>query len=555
MEHYNCDCNKKLPTNADFVIVGAGTAGAAAAKLLSKCFSVIVLEKGVNEDDNPLISDPLAAGILARGHINDFFAPWGHAVPTNTGRLFPSVNGLVDGGGSSVNGMQTVRGSKGFFKKLYDITEKPHWHPDNIFKIYKRMENFNGSADPVAHGFNGPIDVRESTDNEQASALFANAASIVANIPYNVDYNNKEFPLGSFTDYQLFQTPNKNRESSSTAYLFNLEPYDKCGIVYTSKCKNLYLYHNATVNNVVFDECKKVAKKVSATINGKNILFTANKGIIISSGFWSSTILQRSGIGEKKLLEDNCIKVIYDNPNVGKNSQNHILVTLTGLGEIPGVVTDPQALYTGGAFAPDPSTPENRERAIQYIGIASPGAYTVIGIPVVPKSKGTININNADPTKMGNYNFNYFTNPADMLTAIAMIKDMSAMLIEMGLTPINTFNNDVEIEQYILKSYNQTYHWAGTCSMGKNPDTSVTDGNFKVHGVDNLYVVDNSAYPVVPDGNTAYPAFLAGNIIAKLMYKKYCYDVNIDIEDKPKNKPYVKYDIPNNYKKLSVIAI
>ena len=65
--------------------------------------------------------------------------------------------------------------------------------------------------------------------------------------------------------------------------------------------------------------------------------------------------MQRSGVGNKTFLRDNCIKVVYDNPNVGKNLQTHTLITLTGLGTVPSVVTDPQALYTGGAFVPVPS--------------------------------------------------------------------------------------------------------------------------------------------------------------------------------------------------------
>nr|QBK89992.1 MAG: flavin-containing amine oxidoreductase [Pithovirus LCPAC101] len=553
----------KISTCADFVIVGAGTAGAAAAKLLSRHYSVILLEKGINSDSDQLISDPLASGVLARAYINKYFAPFGHAQLTDTGRLFPVVTGLLDGGSSSVNGMQVVRGTEPYFQKIYDVTGKSQWKPSNVFKTYREMENFNGTANPIAHGLGGPVDIRQATDNVPASELFAQSVSNVTGLPYNIDYNNITKPNGSFVEYQLFQTPEKNRESSSTAYLSNLSSCDRCGDVYEQKtrCGDLTLYHKATVDKVLFEYddkcCKNVARKVKACVNGSEIIFTAKKCIIISAGFWSSTILQRSGVGEKAFLKDNCIKVIYDNPNVGKNLQNHTLITLTGVGAIPGVVTDPQALYTGGAFVPDPSLMGSVDRAIQYIGISSPGAYTVIGIPLNPKSTGTLNIYNSDPTKMGNYVFNYFDDPADMLTAIAMVKQMSEFLVDMGLTPTETFNNDAEVEEYILTSYGQTFHWAGTCSMGKSHHNSVINGNFKVHGVEGLYVADDSIYPTVPDGNTAYPAFLAGNLIAKLLSEKYSCGCKIKskvfVSDKKKQKDYVKCNIPKYFenKKLN----
>ena len=566
--HKNCGkCGRnKNPTCADFVIVGAGTAGAAAAKLLSRHHSVILLEKGINSDGDQLISDPLASGVLARAYINKYFAPFGHAELTDTGRLFPVVTGLLDGGGSSVNGMQVVRGTESFFQKIYDVTGKSQWKPQNVFKTYREMENFDGTANPIAHGYDGPVDVRQATDNVPASELFAQSVSNVTGLPYNIDYNNRTQPNGSFVEYQLFQTPQKTRESSSTAYLSNLTSCDKCGDVYARKtrCGSLTLYHKATVDKVIFERgddrrCKPVARKVKASVNGREMIFTAKNCIILSAGFWSSTILQRSGIGARELLEDNCIRVVHDNPNVGKNLQNHTLITLTGVGEVPGVVTDPQALYTGGAFVPDPSLVGSQDRAIQYIGIASPGAYTVIGIPVNPKSTGTLDIFNSDPTKMGHYVFNYFDDPADMATAIAMVKQMSLFIVDMGLTPLITFANDAEVEAYILTSYGQAFHWAGQCSMGKSSNDSVTNGNFRVHGVEGLYVADDSIYPTVPDANTAYPAFLAGNLIAKQLSEKHGCGCShstkgrVFVDDKKKAKKYVKSTLPKHFegKKLN----
>ena len=143
------------------------------------------------------------------------------------------------------------------------------------------MEKFNGTANLIDHGFKGPVDVRQATNNVPASELFAASVSNVTGLPYNIDYNNKNEPTGSFVEYQLFQTPEKNRESSSTAYLSKLKSCDKCGNVYSSKtrCGDLTLYHKATVDKVLFDydyKCgKPVARKVKAYVNGRYMTFTA----------------------------------------------------------------------------------------------------------------------------------------------------------------------------------------------------------------------------------------------------------------------------------------
>lgn len=550
---------------ADFVIIGGGTAGCVLASQLATKYRVVLLEAGVDESKNPLITDPLASGNLVLAHTNEFFFGLGHekgGVVENT--RFAGVAGELMGGGSSVNGMQYVRGTPEFFTQWQNYVNDPSWGPDAASSTYKQLETFQGVAgqfDPTNHGYQGPLNVRQGVVNLEAATAFQNALSSLG-YPVNQDYNSSS--IGSFLYWQLNQTPSEIRASSNTAFLPDLYSIG-CNVYKSCSLPCLTVYTKARVTKMRFTQkcCsdKPKAKAVVAIINGVEYVFRSYEKIILSSGFQSPVLLQLFGIGDTSVLQKLCITPIYHNPNVGKHMLNHPIIVLTGVGNVPSPTNpDFPALYSGGAQLPNPTIPGSTTRSLEMIGIATPagtmannkllkafkmrgcpyfnkyhgrcpfasgsigttskgeekgvGAFTIATLILDAKSEGTITINNSDPLRMPEFEYNYFGDPSDLATAVGAYKVMYQTLVGMGLTPLGPSESE-DITSYILTNYSQAYHWTGSCRMAPSAAEGVVDKDGNVFGVEGLMVADVTVVPFNAAGNTAAPAFLVGATMAK----------------------------------------
>ncbi len=543
-----------MKTTADIIIVGGGNAGCALAYRLSEKYSVILLEAGTDLSNDPQIYTPSNSGTLLN-NVNTYFYPLGHSVDTsgNTRHPFPAVEGELLGGGSSVNGMQYVIGTAEYYQRWSASINDSDWGPENVSNTYKYIENFNGVSgnyDPNAHGYDGKLDVKQVTVNEQAATIFATAASEVANIPFNIDYNSFLNPLGSYIYWQVTETPYSYRASSFTAYLKSLLKQRKsCSNVYTSRdrCKNIQVVTKARVQRILFkelqhDQCNacssqhvhhsasRKATGVSAVVNGECIDFSAKKYVMLTAGFQSASLLQLSGVGDAEYLSSICVPSIIDNPNVGKHMLNHPIISLTGVVVDNNPFTLPvnynsQGLYSGGAQVPSSSS----SRSYQLIGISSPNApnvipttFTISGLVLDAQSEGYIQISNSDPNRPPIFNFNYFEDPVDLVSAVEMYGIMYNTLVKMGLQPTgpNPEDGPEGVEQYIENAFSQAYHWTGMTRMSTSAVDGVVNSSGKVHGSRNLYVADISVAPFNPTGNTQAIAYLIPNVIADKLLQK-----------------------------------
>lgn len=503
---------------ADIIIVGAGTAGCALASKLSTKHKVIVLDAGTDQSSNPQISQPSNSGGLINS-VNPYFWELGHWVttaPSGAPIFLPAVAGKVFGGGSAVNGLQFVRSTTSYFSAIETLTGDSAWGPTNAFNEYIDIETFNGVSgqfNPAAHGSNGPLNVRQAVLDPLAATSFVNNAVIATGVPAITDYNDPLTPNGPFLYWQLTENPDETRAHSFQAYL---QDKLKRKSTHVYKGKNLTLYSMARVEQILFsDDHTPVAKGVKAVIDNEEFIFQAKDMVIIAAGFQSPVLLQLSGIGPKSVLKAAGIDVVFDNPNVGAKMVNHPIFTLTGTGVVPvDPNPDPNNLYTGGAFLPDP-TQANQNRSFQWIGIASPGAFTIAALLLDAKSQGTIGVFGSNPIRMSNIQFNYWSDPTDMTSALACYGQMYATLTGMGLTPLGPNPaSPMDVQTYILTTYNEAYHWVGSCSMGTSAATAVVDSSGRVFGVKNLRVADITISPFNCLGNTQGIAYLIGNIIA-----------------------------------------
>lgn len=511
---------------ADYVVVGMGAAGAGVAKLLSDNgkTSVIGIEAGGNHDHDEAIKNSTYAPILESDYFPQYFYQMQQVVqPAAEKNDFNYTTGRLFGGGSSINGEQYVRGSPQLYEN-WETSLGRKWSVQSIEETFKSLETYNGSTlNPSERGFSGPVNIRQAPVIPTTMATkFVNATALATGFDEILDYNLPETPMGPFTRWQLFQKPNGNRESSSTAYLEPIIERKK-----GDNCKRkLKIFDKTTVLRVVFDGNKAIGVKVLK--NGKYATVYARKKVILCAGVYSPWILQASGIGPKQQLKAAGINVIYDNPNVGRNLINQLISVAmfnANPNDIGVPVDDPNALYVGGAFLPDPTLDQTR-RGVQLIGI-SPGSgqFAIAMILLQPKSRGNVIVQSEDPLQVPMVDDGALTNPDDLASFVGTykvyIKGIAEQLQIIDETyslvspPMEVIDDDQALEEYILSTIDHTHHWAGTCRMAPLDQGGVVDHHGNVFGVKNLVVADDSIAPFIPDGNTAACAFMIGKKIAE----------------------------------------
>jgi len=515
---------------ADYVIVGSGAGGASIAnQLIQSKKSVILIEAGAEHDYDSVIHDSYNANILPINYFNQYFWPNGETTPqvNVNDRTFDYTGGRLLGGSTSINGMQYVRGTNNIFEKWENITCDSSYGPKNIFKEYTEFENYHGFSTTI-RGECGLVDIRQAPDLPTTmTKKFVAGVTAVTGLPEILDYNDPNTPIGPFTKWQLYQHRNGSRVSSSTAYLDPFIDISKDGFM--AHGSNLRILMKATTIRILWgskDNCPK-AEGVLILQNGNLISVKATRKVIISAGIMTPPLLLHSGIGPVDELRKIGIPVVYDNPNVGRNLTNHTMITLTASANPDEMgINRLDDLYVGGAFLPDPST-NSVERGLQLIGInPTSTTFQIVVIPIQPKSKGNIKLYSSDTQHVPIIDIGYFTDPADLVTLKAAIRQVNNIINNMGdplyklmIPDPATIENDALLEAFIKDNLDQTHHWTGSCRMTDNEKTGVVDPSGKVFGVKGLIIADATIIPVQNDGNVSGPTYIASRIIGKKLCK------------------------------------
>ena len=513
----------------DYIVVGAGSAGAIVASRLSEdsTCTVLLLEYG-GSDHSIFLRMPTALGIP----MNTKKYNWGFesiTEPHVNNRRMNCPRGKVLGGSSSINGMVYVRGNPLDYDE-WESSGATGWNYQNCLPYFKKLENHQCLSSEYT-GNDGPVAV--SGGNNMRNPLyraFINAG-VEAGYTETEDYNG--FRQEGFG--QKFMNVDKGiRASTGHAYLKKAK-----------KRPNLTVVKHALVTKVLFDG--KTATGVKCDIRGDIKKFTANKEVILCAGsIGTPQLLQVSGVGPRDVLEAASIEVIHESPGVGQNLQDHLefnfqyrckepitlngelglfkkaligarwLLFKTGLGRSNHFEACAFIRSKAGVKWPD----------IQYHFL--PGAITYDGTVAFkghgfqvhvghnkPTSRGHVRVTSKDIKKHPDILFNYLETEKDKqgfrdcVRLTREIMSQTAMNQYRGevIQPKDDVQDNDQIDAFVRDAVDSAYHPSCSCKMGVDP-MSVVDPDLKVHGLSRLRIVDSSVFPTIPNGNLNAPTMM-----------------------------------------------
>ncbi|UCI25279.1 choline dehydrogenase [Mesorhizobium sp. B2-8-5] len=516
---------------ADFVIIGSGSAGSAMAYRLSEDgkHSVIVIEFG-GTDMGPLIQMPSALSIPLNMSLYD----WGFASepePHLGGRVLATPRGKVLGGSSSINGMVYVRGHAHDFDHWAE-QGAAGWAFADVLPYFKRMEDSDGGEDGW-RGKSGPLHVQRGTRKNPLYGAFVEAGR-QAGFELTDDYNgSKQEGFGPMEQTIL----GGRRWSAANAYL---KP--------ALKRRNVSLI-KGFARRVVIENQRAIGVEIEA--NKQIQVVKARREVIVAaSSVNSPKILMLSGIGPGVHLKENGIQVIADRPGVGANLQDHLelyiqqestkpitlnsvlnpfskaligaqwLFFKTGLGATNHFEAAAFVRSQAGIDYPDIQY-HFIPAAVRYDGKSaakSHGFQAHVG-PMRSKSRGSVSLRSPDPKTKPVIRFNYMSHPDDWSEfrhCVRLTREIFGQKAFDGfrgkeISPGSHVQSDDELDAFIRDHAESAYHPCGTCRMGRADDlTAVVDPECRVIGVEGLRVADSSIFPRVTNGNLNAPSIMTG---------------------------------------------
>ncbi len=519
---------------ADYVIVGAGSAGCAIAYRLAEAGrSVLVIEHG-GTDVGPFIQMPAALSYP----MNMARYDWGYMSepePGLGGRQLVAPRGKVIGGSSSINGMVYVRGHARDYDHWVE-SGADGWGFADVLPYFKRMESWHDGGhggDASWRGHDGPLHITRGPRKNPLYHAFVEAGR-QAGYPVTEDYNGQQ--QEGFGPFE--QTVWKGRRwSAANAYLKPALKRDNCAVV------------RGLATRVVIEEGR--ATGVEILRGGKHQIIRANVEVIVAaSAFNSPKLLMLSGIGPGAHLADHGIEVLADRPGVGANLQDHLevyfqlaalqpitlykhwnlfskgligaqwLFTRTGLGATNNFESCGFIRSAAGVEYPDIQF-HFLPFAVRYDGKAAAeghGFQAHVG-PMRAASRGAVTLRSPDPGEAPRIQFNYMSEESDWvdfrrvirLTREIFQQDAFKPHVRHEIQPGADVTSDAAIDDFLRDHAESAYHPCGTCKMGRADDSmAVVDPECRVIGVEALRVADSSIFPRITNGNLNGPSIMVG---------------------------------------------